>query len=108
MAAFVALGLGFYMIHNSLQTLATELAPTARGSAVSLHAFFFFVGIALGPPVIGLGLHTIGDTATILTEAVCAALLGVVATYFLTLRAQARGRARRPATPRAPQIPRPP
>ncbi|QLP97936.1 MAG: MFS transporter [Rhodoblastus sp.] len=89
-AAFVALGFGFYMIHNSLQTLATELAPTARGSAVSLHAFFFFVGIALGPPVIGLGLHTLGDVATILLEAAGAAALGVVATFFLTARGAAR------------------
>lgn len=89
-AVFVMLGFGFYMIHNSLQTLATELAPTARGSAVSLHAFFFFVGIALGPPVIGLGLHTVGDVATILSEAVAAAMLGIVATFFLTLRGRAR------------------
>lgn len=85
-AAFVGLGFGFYMIHNSLQTQATELAPAARGSAVSLHAFFFFVGIALGPPLIGLGLHTIGDRATILIEAGGAALLGIVCTFFLTRR----------------------
>lgn len=89
-AAFVVLGFGFYMIHNSLQTLATELAPTARGSAVSLHAFFFFVGIALGPPAIGFGLHTIGDVATILIEAAGAAALGVGATFFLTLRGAAK------------------
>ena len=88
--AFITLGFGFYMIHNSLQTLATELAPTARGSAVSLHAFFFFVGIALGPPAIGLGLHTIGDVGTILIEAAGAGLLGIVATYFLTARGPAR------------------
>jgi predicted MFS family arabinose efflux permease len=89
-AAFVFLGLGFYMIHNSLQTQATELAPAARGSAVSLHAFFFFVGIALGPPLIGLGLHTVGDRATILIEAGGAALLGIVSTYFLKARGPER------------------
>lgn len=88
-AAFVFLGLGFYMIHNSLQTQATELSPTARGSAVSLHAFFFFVGIALGPPAIGLGLHTIGATATMLIEAAGVAILGFVSPFFLKARAQA-------------------
>jgi predicted MFS family arabinose efflux permease len=88
--AFVFLGLGFYMIHNSLQTQATELSPTARGSAVSLHAFFFFVGIALGPPAIGLGLHTIGATATMLCEAAGVAILGFASPFFLNARAPAR------------------
>jgi predicted MFS family arabinose efflux permease len=31
-------GLSFYMLHNSLQTEATEIAPEARGSAVALFA----------------------------------------------------------------------
>jgi hypothetical protein len=30
--------LSFYMLHNSLQTEATEIAPEARGSAVALFA----------------------------------------------------------------------
>ena len=47
--AFVVVGLGFYMIHNSLQTQATELAPGARAAAVAAHAFFFFLGQAAGP-----------------------------------------------------------
>ena len=46
--AMVVLGLGFYMLHNSFQTQVTEIAPTARASAVALHAFSFFVGQALG------------------------------------------------------------
>ena len=49
MAAFVLLGFGFYSIHNSLQTQATELAPENRGAAVALHAFFFFLGQSIGP-----------------------------------------------------------
>ena len=40
---FVA-GISFYMLHNSLQTEATELAPSARGSAVALFACGFFIG----------------------------------------------------------------
>ena len=47
-AALVALGLGFYMLHNTFQVQVTEVAPTARASAVSLHAFSFFCGQALG------------------------------------------------------------
>ena len=36
MAAFALLGFGFYSIHNSLQTQATELAPGHRGASVAL------------------------------------------------------------------------
>ena len=37
-------GLGFYMIHNTLQTRATQLAPAHRGTAVSLVASALFMG----------------------------------------------------------------
>src|SRR5690606_34980870 len=43
-----AIGFGFYMFHNTLQTNATQMAPEARGSAVSLFAFCFFLGQAVG------------------------------------------------------------
>ncbi|HTS54628.1 MAG TPA: MFS transporter, partial [Burkholderiales bacterium] len=33
--AIAALGLGYYMLHNTLQTRATEMAPEARSTAVS-------------------------------------------------------------------------
>ncbi|MFC7553769.1 hypothetical protein ACFQU7_18340 [Pseudoroseomonas wenyumeiae] len=35
------LGLGYFMLHNSIQVRVTEVAPQARGSAVALHAFCF-------------------------------------------------------------------
>ncbi len=41
-------GFTFYMIHNMLQILATELAPEARGSALALFATAFFLGQAIG------------------------------------------------------------
>ena len=48
-------GLGFYMLHNTLQTNATQMAPQARGLAISLFAFALFsgqsVGVALAAPV---------------------------------------------------------
>lgn len=42
------LGLGFYMLHNTLQTNATQMAPEARGLAVSTFASCFFIGQGLG------------------------------------------------------------
>ena len=77
MLCFTVIGLGFFMLHNSLQNRATELAPQARGSAVSLHAFFFFIGQALAPALFGVGLHSIGATPMLLGSAV---LLGCVGT----------------------------
>lgn len=84
MAAFVIIGFGFYMIHNSLQTQATELAPTARGAAVSLHAFCFFSGQACGPPLFALGFATLGPASTLGVAALVMAMLGFVLAALLT------------------------
>lgn len=57
---FALLGFGFYMLHAVVQIYASELVPSARGSAMALHSFFFFLGQAVGPIVYGVGLSTIG------------------------------------------------
>jgi predicted MFS family arabinose efflux permease len=41
-------GFGFYMLHNTLQTHATQMAPRVRGTAVSLFACTLFLGQSLG------------------------------------------------------------
>lgn len=41
-------GFGFYCLHNTLQTNATQMAPAARGAAMSLFACFLFLGQSLG------------------------------------------------------------
>lgn len=41
-------GFGFYALHNTLQTNATQMAPAARGTAVSLFACVLFLGQSLG------------------------------------------------------------
>jgi predicted MFS family arabinose efflux permease len=76
MAAFAVIGVGFYMIHNSLQTQATELAPSNRGAAVALHAFFFFLGQAAGPVVYGFGIAAVGPAASLLLAGLSMALVG--------------------------------
>jgi len=58
--AVIVLGMGYYTMHGTLQTLATELAPDSRGTAISLFAFFFFLGQALGPQLLGAILKTRG------------------------------------------------
>ena len=42
--AFMIAGFGFYMMHNTLQTQATELAPRARGSTFALFSASMFLG----------------------------------------------------------------
>ncbi len=59
------LGTGMYMIHNSIQTRVTEIAPQARGSAVALHAFHFFVGQTLGPVLYGALFGRLGTAPTL-------------------------------------------
>jgi YNFM family putative membrane transporter len=53
--AIALIGLGFYMLHNTLQTNATQMAPEARGLSMSLFAFALFsgqsAGVALAAPV---------------------------------------------------------
>jgi predicted MFS family arabinose efflux permease len=56
----IAIGLGFYMLHNTLQTKATEMAPAARGAAVSFFALCLFVGQALGVAAFGPALEGFG------------------------------------------------
>lgn len=73
-----ACGMGYYMLHNCLQIEATELAPSARGSAVALFACGFFAGQALGPPLFGALVQGIGFTAALLVLALGIALLGRV------------------------------
>ena len=86
MATFVIVGVGFYMIHNSLQTQATELAPLNRGSAVAMHSFFMFLGQAFGPILYGVGLAAFGTSATLALAGMLMAILGVATAWGLKAR----------------------
>lgn len=77
LAAFVIIGLGFYMIHTGIQFFATELAPDSRASAVALHAMFFFIGQGSGPVLYGLGMRWLGPIASIAVAACIMAALGL-------------------------------
>jgi predicted MFS family arabinose efflux permease len=84
-AVFMAIvGFGFFLLHNPVQTEVSELAPTARASAFSLHAFAFYAGQAVGPVLYGLGLHSIGLSASFKIAAI--AFLAAGLTAFRRLR----------------------
>jgi MFS transporter, YNFM family, putative membrane transport protein len=78
------LGLGYYMLHNTLQTHATEMAPEARGSAVAFFAFAFFLGQAAGVSALGLAAERAGYAPVFAGAGVGLALLG--AWFGRTLR----------------------
>lgn len=48
MLACLLAGLGFYMMHNTLQVQATQMAPVARGTAMTLFASALFFGQSTG------------------------------------------------------------
>jgi MFS transporter, YNFM family, putative membrane transport protein len=51
--AIVAIGLGFYMLHNTLQTNATQMVPEARGTAVAIFSSALYLGQTVGVAVNG-------------------------------------------------------
>jgi MFS transporter, YNFM family, putative membrane transport protein len=48
MPACLFAGLGFAMLHATLQTHATQMAPTVRGTATALFGASIFLGQSLG------------------------------------------------------------
>ena len=69
-------GVSYYMLHNSLQTEATEIAPSARGSAVALFACGLFAGRGIGPLVFGALAHAAGFATALVTSGAGLLLLG--------------------------------
>jgi predicted MFS family arabinose efflux permease len=81
-ACFGLTGLGFMLLHNSIQTEAVDLAPSARQSAYSLHAFSFFTGQAAGPPLFGFCLAHLGTTTALVLSSAILAATGVVMAHL--------------------------
>jgi predicted MFS family arabinose efflux permease len=71
------MGLGFYMMHSTLQTQATELAPEARGTAVALFAFNLFIGQGIGAAVFGRIVDNFGYIYCFIAAGVSLALLSI-------------------------------
>lgn len=90
-AAVVALVVGFgtYLYHNTLQTHATQMAPTARGTGVSLFASLFFIGQAIGVSWAGAAFDHLGAGAMLLPPAVALPIAGWAFAAALRRRAPA-------------------
>jgi YNFM family putative membrane transporter len=75
-AACGVAGVGFYMLHNTMQTLATQLAPQARATAIGLFAVALFVGQSVGVAVSARLGATLGHATIVATAGVAMAALG--------------------------------
>ena len=86
-ASFLA-GFGFFMFHNTMQTNATQMAPQARGTAVSLFSSFLFMGQSLGVVVASSLIDRIGTGAVVALGGVCMAIEGCFFAWALGRRAR--------------------
>ena len=84
-ASFLS-GLGFYMMHNTLQTNATQMAPATRGTAVSLFASCFFLGQAAGVGIAAIIVDQAGASWLFGIAAVAVPVIGAGFAYVLRFR----------------------
>jgi predicted MFS family arabinose efflux permease len=88
--ATTAIGLGFYMLHNTLQTNATQMTPEARGTAVGVFSSALYIGQTAGVTTGALVIDRLGAVPLFLGTA---AALPVLAIWFaLELRRHRHGK----------------
>ena len=76
--AVTAIGLGFYALHNTLQTNATQMTPEARGTAVAIFSSVIYLGQMLGVAAAALVFDRFSAVPLFLVTADRAAVAGVV------------------------------
>jgi len=81
-------GLGFYMLHNTLQTNGTQMAPDSRGLAISLFAFTLFTGQSVGVALVAPVMDRFGARPIYVLAAV--ALLAIAFWFRQQLMARER------------------
>ncbi len=84
--AGLVMGLGFYMLHATMQTHATQMAPNARGTAVALFASSLFLGQASGVWLAARVSDLWGLRAVFATSSLGLLLVGL--TFAAALRAR--------------------
>jgi predicted MFS family arabinose efflux permease len=85
--ATTAIGLGFYMFHNTLQTNATQMTPEARGTAVAVFSAALYLGQTAGVAVGALLIDRLGAAPLFVITAIGFPLLAIW--FARTLRRQA-------------------
>jgi MFS transporter, YNFM family, putative membrane transport protein len=75
--AVTAIGLGFYMFHNTLQTKATQMTPEARGTAVAIFSSALYFGQTAGVAAGALVIDRLGAKPLFLGTAVAFPMLAI-------------------------------
>ena len=83
-AAITTIGLGFYMLHNTLQTNATQMTPEARGTAVAIFSSAIYLGQTAGVAAGGVVFDRL--TAVPLFLAAAAVLLALALWFARQLK----------------------
>lgn len=79
-------GVGYYALHNTLQTNATQMAPNVRGTAVSLFASSFFLGQSVGVSLAALAIAKLGPSSPFVVSAVLTPALALLFARLLRQR----------------------
>lgn len=82
----IPIGFGAYMLHNTLQTFATQLLPEARATGFSVFATLFFLSQSLG---VALGALMLGGAGAGPVFVTASLLLGAFGVWFVTVAARA-------------------
>ncbi len=73
----IGVGLGFYMLHNTLQTNATQMTPEARGTAVAIFSSAIFIGQTVGVAIGSLLIDRFGAALLFLISAFLLPVLSI-------------------------------
>jgi len=76
-------GLGFFMFHNTLQVLATQMFPPERGTCMALFAGLLFTGQSVGVLLAAVLLAWIGSAWVLALGGLMLAVLGQSLPVFL-------------------------
>lgn len=76
-------GAGFFSLHNTLQTVATQMAPQARGTAIAAFASALFFGQTAGVAVVAAMVRHLPFGRVFVAFGVLVALLAAVVAAFV-------------------------
>jgi YNFM family putative membrane transporter len=74
--AVTMIGLGYYALHNTLQTNATQMAPQARGTAVAIFSSAIYLGQTIGVAAAALVVDRFSAVPLFMFTAIALPLLG--------------------------------
>lgn len=77
-------GIGYMLVHNSVQAEVAALAPEYRGSAFAMHSCSFFIGQSLGPLIFGAGQAAMGASAMLFIYAAILLVVGPVVSLLFS------------------------